>query len=79
MNNAGITIDGLLIRMKDEDLDKTLSIDLKGAIYCTRAAAKQMMRARAGSVIQISSVIGEMGNARSSRIFGRESRADRLQ
>lgn len=63
VNNAGITIDGLLLRLKDEDLDKTLDIDLKGAIYCTRAAAKQMMRARTGSIIQISSVIGEMGNA----------------
>ncbi|MBY0470678.1 3-oxoacyl-[acyl-carrier-protein] reductase [bacterium] len=63
VNNAGITIDGLLLRMKDDDLDKTLSVDLKGAIYCTRAAAKQMMRARTGSIIQISSVIGEMGNA----------------
>jgi 3-oxoacyl-[acyl-carrier protein] reductase len=63
VNNAGVTIDGLLIRMKDEDLDKTLAIDLKGAIYCTRAAAKQMMRARSGSIIHISSVIGEMGNA----------------
>jgi 3-oxoacyl-[acyl-carrier protein] reductase len=63
VNNAGVTIDGLLMRMKDEDLDKTLSIDLKGAIYTTRAATKQMMRARSGSIIQISSVIGEMGNA----------------
>lgn len=62
VNNAGITIDGLLMRMKDEDLERTLAIDLKGAIYCTRAAAKQMMRARTGSIIQISSVIGEMGN-----------------
>jgi 3-oxoacyl-[acyl-carrier protein] reductase len=62
VNNAGVTIDGLLIRMKDEDLEKTLDVDLKGAIYCTRAAAKQMMRARSGSIIQISSVIGEMGN-----------------
>lgn len=63
VNNAGITVDGLLIRMKNEDLDRTLDVDLKGAIYCTRAAAKQMMRARAGSIIQVSSVIGEMGNA----------------
>jgi 3-oxoacyl-[acyl-carrier protein] reductase len=63
VNNAGITIDGLLLRLKDEDLDRTLNIDLKGAIYCTRAAVKQMMRARVGSIIQISSVIGEMGNA----------------
>jgi 3-oxoacyl-[acyl-carrier protein] reductase len=63
VNNAGVTIDSLLMRMKDDDLDRILSIDLKGAIYCTRAACKQMMRARVGSVIQISSVIGEMGNA----------------
>ncbi len=63
VNNAGITIDSLLIRLKDEDLDKTLNIDLKGAIYCSRAASKQMMRERKGSIIQISSVIGESGNA----------------
>lgn len=63
VNNAGVTIDALLMRMKDEDLDKTLDIDLKGAIYCTRAATKQMMRARSGAVIQISSVVGESGNA----------------
>ncbi|MEK6577896.1 MAG: 3-oxoacyl-[acyl-carrier-protein] reductase [Bdellovibrionota bacterium] len=63
VNNAGITVDGLLIRMKNDDLDRTLSVDLKGAIYCTRAAAKQMMRERKGSIIQISSVIGETGNA----------------
>jgi 3-oxoacyl-[acyl-carrier protein] reductase len=63
VNNAGITIDSLLLRLKDEDLDKTLNIDLKGAIFCSRAAAKQMMRERKGSIIQVSSVIGEMGNA----------------
>src|SRR3954468_13835291 len=63
VNNAGITIDGLLIRLKDEDLDKTLAVDLKGAIYCTRAATKQMMRERRGSIIQISSIVGESGNA----------------
>ena len=63
VNNAGITIDSLLLRLKDEDLEKTLSIDLKGAIYCTRAATKPMMRERQGSIIQISSVVGESGNA----------------
>ena len=63
VNNAGISIDGLLIRLKDEDLDTTLNVDLKGAIYCTRAAAKQMMKARIGSIVQISSVIGETGNS----------------
>ncbi len=63
VNNAGITIDSLLIRMKNDDLDKTLSVDLKGAIYCTKAAARQMMREKQGSIIQISSVVGETGNA----------------
>jgi 3-oxoacyl-[acyl-carrier protein] reductase len=62
VNNAGVTIDSLLIRMKNEDLDRTLDVDLKGAIYCTRAATKQMMKARSGSIIQISSVVGESGN-----------------
>ncbi|MBS1962422.1 MAG: 3-oxoacyl-[acyl-carrier-protein] reductase [Bdellovibrionales bacterium] len=61
--NAGITIDSLLMRLKDEDLDRTLDVDLKGAIYCVRAASRGMMKARAGSVILISSVVGEMGNA----------------
>ena len=63
VNNAGVSLDSLLIRLKNDDLEKTLSIDLKGAIYCTRAAAKSMMRARQGSIVQISSVIGETGNA----------------
>ncbi len=63
VNNAGINKDGLLARLKDEDLEHTLDVDLKGAIYCTRAASRLMMRARFGSIIQIGSVIGEMGNA----------------
>lgn len=63
VNNAGITVDGLLLRLKDEDLERTLSVDLKGAIYCTRAASRSMLKARDGSIIQISSVIGECGSA----------------
>lgn len=64
VNNAGMTVDGLLLRLKDEDLDRVLNVNLKGTIYCTRAAAKQMMKSRApGSIIQISSVVGESGNA----------------
>ena len=63
VNNAGIAIDGLLMRLKDEDLEKTLAVDLKGAIYCTRAASRTMMKAREGVIINISSVIGESGNA----------------
>lgn len=63
VNNAGITIDSLLLRLKNEDLDRTLSVDLKGAIYCTRSASRLMMKERKGSIIQISSVVGESGNA----------------
>ncbi len=63
VNNAGISIDSLLIRLKNDDLEKILAIDLKGAIYCTRAVTRSMMRARNGSIIQISSVVGESGNA----------------
>lgn len=63
VNNAGISKDGLFIRMKDEDWDTTLKINLNGAFYCSRAAAKIMMKARYGRIINISSVVGEMGNA----------------
>jgi 3-oxoacyl-[acyl-carrier protein] reductase len=62
VNNAGIVVESLLVRLKNEDLERTLDVDLKGAIYCSRAASKQMMRTRKGSIIQISSVIGERGN-----------------
>jgi len=62
INNAGITVDSLLLRLKSEDLNKTLDVDLKGAIYCSRAATKLMMKNRSGSIIQISSVIAECGN-----------------
>lgn len=63
VNNAGITRDGLLLRMKDEDWDAVLDINLKGAFVCTRAAAKVMTKKRYGRIINISSVVGEMGNA----------------
>jgi 3-oxoacyl-[acyl-carrier protein] reductase len=63
VNSAGIAIDGLLLRLKDEDFDKILSINVKGAVACSRAAIRTMMRAKSGRVIFLSSVIGEMGNA----------------
>jgi 3-oxoacyl-[acyl-carrier protein] reductase len=63
VNNAGITRDGLLMRMKDEDWDAVLDTNLKGAFYCCRAAAKIMSKQRSGRIINISSVVGEMGNA----------------
>ena len=61
--SAGISIDGLLLRLKDDDLDRILSVNVKGALACARAAVKVMMRAKTGRVIFLSSVVGEMGNA----------------
>lgn len=63
VNNAGITRDGLLIRMKDEDWDKVLDINLSGAFGFLREAAKLMVRQRSGRIINITSVVGRMGNA----------------
>lgn len=60
--NAGIAIDGLLLRLKDEDLQRMFDINVRGALACARAATRPMMRAKRGRVIFISSVIGEMGN-----------------
>jgi len=61
--NAGIAVDGLLLRVKEPDLDRLLAVNLKGAIACAKGALKSMMRKRHGRVIFISSVVGEMGNA----------------
>jgi 3-oxoacyl-[acyl-carrier protein] reductase len=63
VNNAGITRDGLLLRMKDEDWDAVLTVNLKGAFLCTRAVAKVMTKQRCGRIINIASVVGQMGNA----------------
>jgi 3-oxoacyl-[acyl-carrier protein] reductase len=64
INNAGITRDGLVIRMKDEDWDRVLETNLKGAFLMTRSAAKAMVRAkRGGRIINIASTAGVMGNA----------------
>jgi 3-oxoacyl-[acyl-carrier protein] reductase len=63
VNNAGITRDGLLLRMKNDDWDAVLDTNLKGAFLCIRAAAKFMSKQRSGRIINISSVVGEMGNA----------------
>jgi len=62
VNNAGITKDALAIRMKDSDWDDVLNINLKGAFLFCRAVAKPMMKARYGRIINISSVVGLMGN-----------------
>jgi 3-oxoacyl-[acyl-carrier protein] reductase len=63
VNNAGITRDGLLMRMKDEDWDAVLGVNLKGAFLCSRAASKVMAKQRYGRIINIASVVGQMGNA----------------
>lgn len=63
VNNAGITRDGLIIRMTDEQFDQVIDTNLKGAFYMMRAVSKQMMKQRSGRIINISSVVGVMGNA----------------
>lgn len=63
VNNAGITKDGLLIRMKDDDWDKVIQVNLTGAFACLREAAKIMVKQRRGRIINIASVVGQMGNA----------------
>lgn len=62
VNNAGITRDGLLMRMKEEDFDKVIDINLKGVFNCTKSATKFMMKKRYGKIINISSVVGLIGN-----------------
>jgi 3-oxoacyl-[acyl-carrier protein] reductase len=61
--NAGIAKDGLLLRLKEEELDETFAVNVKGAIGCAKSAVRSMMRAKGGRIIFISSVVGEMGNA----------------
>lgn len=63
INNAGITKDNLMLRMKNEEWDAVLNINLKGTFICTQKAFKHMMKARKGSIVNIASVIGLMGNA----------------
>ena len=63
VNNAGVPRDGLLVRMSDADIDTVIDTDLKSVFYITRPAAKIMMRARAGSIVNVSSVVGLVGNA----------------
>ena len=63
VNNAGVTRDNILVRMRDEEWSQVVSTNLGGAFNMTRAAARGMMKRRAGSIINISSVIGLIGNA----------------
>jgi 3-oxoacyl-[acyl-carrier protein] reductase len=62
INNAGITKDNLVIRMKDEDWDAVLSVNLRSMFLCTKAIAPLMMKNRWGRIVNIASIVGEMGN-----------------
>ena len=62
VNNAGITRDGLLMRMKEQDWDLVLSVNLKGSFLCSQLAVKQMMKQKSGSIVNIASIVGLMGN-----------------
>jgi 3-oxoacyl-[acyl-carrier protein] reductase len=63
VNNAGITRDNLMMRMKEEEFDEVLRTNLKGTYLCTRAALRPMVRARWGRIVNVSSVVGLVGNA----------------
>jgi 3-oxoacyl-[acyl-carrier protein] reductase len=63
VNNAGVTADNLLIRMKPDDWDRVVGVNLKGTILCTKAVTRVMLRQRYGRIINLSSVAGQMGNA----------------
>ena len=63
INNAGITKDGLIVRMKEDDWDRVLAVNLKGSFLCGQQAAKHMMKQRQGAIVNIASIVGVMGNA----------------
>jgi 3-oxoacyl-[acyl-carrier protein] reductase len=63
VNNAGITRDQLIMRMSDDDWDKVLGINLKGVFVCTRAVLRPMIRQRSGTIVNIASIVGLIGNA----------------
>jgi len=63
INNAGINDDGLLMRMKEEQWQRVLDVNLNGAFYCAKAALRPMLKGGSGRIINISSVVGQMGNA----------------
>lgn len=62
INNAGITRDNLMLRMSEDDWDSVIDINLKGTFWCTKIASRQMLKQRAGTIINISSVVGVTGN-----------------
>lgn len=62
VNNAGITRDNLLMRMKEEEFDDVINTNLKGAFVCTKAVTRQMMKQKAGRIINVASIVGVSGN-----------------
>lgn len=77
VNNAGITRDGLALRMSDEDFDRVIDVNLRGCFLCCRAAGKYMMKQRSGAIVNISSIVGISGNARTSQLCGQQGRCNR--
>lgn len=63
VNNAGVTSDSLLVRLKPEDWDRVVGTNLKGTVLCTKAVSRAMIRQRYGRIINLSSVVGQTGNA----------------
>ncbi len=63
VNNAGITVDTLLLRLKEADWERVMAVNLRGTFNCTKVVARAMMRARYGRIVNMTSVIGEMGNS----------------
>ena len=63
VNNAGIAIDGLVMRVSEEDFDRQLDVNLKGAFLLTKSVTRPMMKARKGAIINLTSIVGESGNA----------------
>lgn len=63
VNNAGVTSDNLLMRMKEEEFDRVINTNLKGVFICTKAVTRQMMKQKAGRIINVASIVGVSGNA----------------
>lgn len=63
VNNAGITADNLLVRLKSQDWDRVLGVNLKGTVHCTKAVCRSMIRERYGRIVNMTSVVGQTGNA----------------
>ncbi|MBM4263594.1 MAG: 3-oxoacyl-[acyl-carrier-protein] reductase [Deltaproteobacteria bacterium] len=63
VNNAGVASDNLLMRVKAQDWDQVVGTNLKGTILCTKAVSRQMIRQRSGRIVNLSSIVGQMGNA----------------